>query len=76
MAKASRFRPAGLMAPRRDVAVRFDAVPVRFARFAAQRFLVAAMILLRPSGLRCLLRGWPLRLGDVTFAKGLFPATS
>jgi hypothetical protein len=76
MAKASRFRPAGLMAPRRDVAVRFDAVPVRLARFAAQRFLVASMILLRPSGLRCLLRGWPLLLGVVTFAEGLFPATS
>ena len=76
IAKASRFRPSGLIAPRRGVAVRFDAVPVRLARFAAQRLFVASMILLRPSGLRCLLRGWPLLLGDVTFAKGLFPATS
>jgi len=76
MANASRFRPAGLIAPRRGVAVRFDAVPAPLARFSAQRLLVASMILLRPSGLRCLLRGWTLRLGDVTFAKGLFPATS
>jgi hypothetical protein len=76
IANASRFRPAALIAPRRGAAVRFDDVPVRLARFAAQRFLVASMILLLPSGLRCLLRGWPLRLGDVTFAKGLFPATS
>src|SRR5712692_6150944 len=76
MANASRFRPAGLIAPRRGATVRFDAVPIRLARFAAQRLLVASIILLRPSGLRCLLRGWPLLLGDVTFAKGLFPATS
>ena len=76
IAKASRFRPSGLIAPRRGVAVRFDAVPIRLARFVAQRLLVASMILLRPSGLRCLLRCWPLLLGDVTFAKGLFPATS
>ncbi len=73
IAKASRFRPAGLIAPRRGAAVRFDAVPVSLTRFAAQRFFTAAMILLRPSGLRCLLRGWPLRLGVVTFARGLFP---
>jgi hypothetical protein len=73
IASASRFRPAELIAPRRGAAVPFDVVP---ARFAAQRLLVASMILLRPSGLRCLLRGWPLLLGDVTFAKGLFPATS
>jgi len=76
IANASRLRPAGLIPPRRDVAVRFDVVPAPLVRFAAQRFLVAAMILLRPSGLRCLLRGWPLLLGVVTFAKGLFPATS
>jgi len=76
IAKASRFHPSGLIAPRRGAAARFDAVPAPSARFAAQRFLAAAMILLRPSGLRCLLRGWPLLLGDITFAKGLFPATS
>ena len=76
IAKASRFRPAGLITPRRGAAARFDVVPAPSARFAAQRFLAAAMILLRPSGLRCLLRGWPLLLRVVTFAKGLFPATS
>ena len=76
IARASRFRPAGLITPRRGAAALFDAVPVPLARFAAQRLLVASMILLRPSGLRCLLRRWPLLLGDVTFAKGLFPATS
>ncbi len=76
IARASRFRPSGLIAPRRGVAVRFDAAPSPLARLAAQRFFVAAMILLRPSGLKCLLRGWPLLLGDVTCAKGLFPATS
>ena len=76
IANASRFRPAGLIAPRRGAAARFDAVPVPSARIAAQRFFAAAMILLRPSGLRCLLRGWPLLLGDITFAEGLFPATS
>jgi len=63
IAKASRFRPAGLITPRRGAAARFDVVPAPSARFAAQRFLAAAMILLRPSGLRCLLRGWPLLLG-------------
>jgi len=76
IAKANRLRPAGLIAPRRGAAARFDAVPVPSARIAAQRFFAAAMILLRPSGLRCLLRGWPLLLGEVTFAKELFPATS
>src|SRR2546426_2693798 len=76
IANASRFRPSGLIAPRRGAAVRFDVVPVRLARFAAHRRLVASMILLRPSGLRCLLRCWPLLLGDVTFANGLFPSTS
>src|SRR5712692_1227956 len=76
IANASRFRPAALIAPRRGVAVRFDAVPIRLARFSAERLLVASMILLRPSGLRCLLRRWPLLLGDITFAKGLFSATS
>ena len=73
IANASRFRPAGLIAPRRGAAVRFDAIPAPLARFFAQRLLVAAMIRLRPSGLRCLLRGWPLLLGVVTFAKGLLP---
>jgi hypothetical protein len=76
IANASRFRPAGLIALRRGAAARLDAVPAPLARFAAQRFLVASMILLRPSGLRCLLRRWPVLLGDITFAKGLFPATS
>src|SRR6266850_6345167 len=76
IANASRFRPAALIAPRRGAAVRFDATPAPLARFFAQRLLVASIILLRPSGLRCLLRGWPLPLGDATFAKGLFPATS
>src|SRR5206468_8884797 len=74
IAKASRFRPAGLITPRRGAAARFDVAPS--ARFATQRFLAAAMILLRPSGLRFLLRGWPLLPNAVTFAKGLFPATS
>src|SRR5713101_1908963 len=74
IANASRFRPAELIVPRRAAAARFDAVPVPLARFAAQRFLVASMIRLRPSGLRCLLRRWPFLLGIV--AKGLFPATS
>src|SRR6266852_7436248 len=76
IANASRFRPSGLIAPRRGAAVSFDAVPVRLARFAAQRFLVASIILLRPPGLRCLLRRWPLPLGDANFAKGLFPVAS
>ena len=76
IAKASRFRPSGLIAPRRGAAARFDPVSFRLARFAAQCLLVASMILLRPPGLRCLLRGWPLLLRVVTFAKGLFPATS
>jgi hypothetical protein len=76
IANASRFRPSALIVPRRGAAARFDAVPVRLARFSAQRLLVASMILLRPSELRCLLRGWPLLLGDIAFAKGLFPATS
>jgi hypothetical protein len=76
IANASRFRPTGLIALRRGAAARLDAVPAPLARFAAQRFLVASMILLRPSALRCLLRGWPFVLGAVIFAKGLFPATS
>lgn len=76
IANASRFRPAALIAPPRGAAVRFDAAPVPSARFFAQRLLVASMIRLRPSGLRCLLRGWPLRVADVTLAKGLFHVTS
>src|SRR5712692_9076759 len=67
IANASRFRPAGLIAPRRGAAARFDAVPAPLARFFAQRLLVASMIRLRPSGLRCLLRGWPFALAEVTF---------
>jgi hypothetical protein len=66
IANASRFRPAGLISPRRGAAVRFDAVPSSIALLAAQRFLVAAMILRRPSGL---LRGWPLLPGVITIAK-------
>src|SRR5260370_24722937 len=56
IAKASRFRPASLNLPRgeRDgTACRFG-VPAWAALFAAQRLLVASMILLRPSGLKCL----------------------
>src|SRR5437879_13381416 len=75
IANASRFRPSGLIAPRRGAAVRFDVVPVRLARFAAQRRLVASMILLRPSGLRCLLRVWPLSLGGSTLSRAHSPRT-
>src|SRR5260370_32823283 len=56
IANASRFRPASLTLPRRErdgTATRFG-VPAWAALFAAQRRLVASMIRLRPSGLKCL----------------------
>ncbi|SRR5712692_5371105 len=52
IANASRFRPAGLIAPRRGAAALFDAVPVPLARFAAQRLLVASMIRVLSASMR------------------------
>jgi hypothetical protein len=49
IANASRFRPASLSLPRRE---RAGTAAVWAVLFAAQRLLVASMILLRPSGLR------------------------
>src|SRR6266478_4718459 len=59
---ASRFRPSALSVPRRErdgAAALFGAVPAPAALLAAQRFFVASMILLRPSGLRRLFRDLP-----------------
>jgi len=56
MANASRFRPSSLSLPRRgrDEAAAFFGAPALPDLCAAQRLLIASIILLRPSGLKCL----------------------